>query len=93
MLLRGKTPIRIGINSRRTHTSAVREHSACLHAEMDALIAAKPGDTLVVFRWTKRSAEPTMAKPCTHCEARIKQAKIKKVFFTNWQGEMERWRE
>lgn len=89
-MLRGNSVVRVGYNSHRTHTRAKNTHTGCLHAEMDALIAAKPGDKLVVFRWTKDSDQPTMAKPCKHCQQQIREAGIKKTYYSDWSGEIRR---
>jgi deoxycytidylate deaminase len=57
-----------------------------MHAEMDVLRFAKPGDVLEVMRFFKNSDKMTMAKPCCFCESEIRNAKIKSVRYTNWDG-------
>jgi deoxycytidylate deaminase len=42
------------------------------------------------MRFSPKSEEFTMAKPCTICMKFIKEAKIKKVRYTDWNG---KWRE
>lgn len=84
--------IRVGYNSNQTHTRAKDTHTSCLHAEMDALIASRPGDKLIVFRWTKDSDRPTMAKPCKHCQKQIREAGISKTFYSDWSGKTQRLR-
>ena len=93
ILYRGKHIVRIGTNSDKTHPRFARkhrngEHSYHLHAEMDVIRFAKPGDTLKVFRWSAKG-EPTMAKPCAHCEKFIREAGISKVEYTDWDGEIQ----
>lgn len=61
-----------------------------MHAEMSALRFAQPGDVLYVMRWTK-DGEATMSKPCPKCQKVIAEANLKKVFYTNWEGEFERY--
>lgn len=96
-LKRGKSLIRIGVNQHESHARFIRVEDgtvlAHLHAEMDALIAARPGDYLVVIRWSK-SGEVTMSKPCKHCQRFIAEAGISKVIYSNWDGEflVERFR-
>lgn len=88
-LKRGKTLIRVGINQDIQHPRFFRfangNHLAFLHAEMDALIAARPGDTLVVTRWQK-NGRVTMSRPCRHCQAFIKEAGISRVIYSDWDG-------
>lgn len=93
VLWRKRKPVRIGTNRNKTHPRAVRtfednSQAACLHAEMDALIAAQPGDTLEVLRWLK-DGRLTMAKPCEHCQKWIRESRIRKVRYTNWEGQWE----
>lgn len=92
ILWRGKTPIRIGINRRKTHPDSIQifdngMSSFNRHAEFDALRACKPGDHLVVLRWNK-NRELTMAKPCKRCQEEIKKNGVKKVTYSNWDGEL-----
>ena len=61
-----------------------------MHAEMSALRFSKPGDVLFVLRWTK-DGQLTMSKPCERCQQMINSAGLKKVFYTNWNGEFERF--
>lgn len=94
VLKRRKRVVRIGVNSYKTHPRFKREFrdgrkvtASCMHAEMDVLRFAKPGDILEVMRFPKKGTHMTMAKPCRFCEAEIKKAKIKSVRYTNWDGE------
>ena len=88
-LKRGKGIIRIGVNSDISHARFLRikdgTSMAFLHAEMDAVIAARPGDTLIVVRWNK-SGKITMSRPCKHCQEFIADAGIKKVVYSGWNG-------
>ena len=93
ILRRRRKPVRVGINNNKTHPKAKRQFSngkevACLHAEMDALIAAQPGDTLEVMRWLKNGTL-TMAMPCEHCQKWIRQRGISKVRYTDWDGQWQ----
>lgn len=59
----------------------------CQHAEMAALRYAQPGDKLVVVRFLK-DGSLACAKPCEHCEKRIKKLGLR-VRYTNEAGEFE----
>jgi len=91
ILKRGKSVIRIGVNQKRENGRFLRVvdgmRFAYLHAEMDALIAARPGDTLIVYRW-KKNGQLSMAKPCKHCVGHIREAGIRKVIFSHWDGKL-----
>jgi tRNA(Arg) A34 adenosine deaminase TadA len=90
---RGKV-IKIGENTNKTHPRFKRQYkdgswASHMHAEMNVLRFAKPGDTIEVIRFKKCSHERTMAKPCHLCMKELKRAGIKSVRYTNWQGEWE----
>ena len=90
---RGKL-VRVGTNSKKTHPKYVRHYpdgtrGAHMHAEMDVLRFARPGDELEVIRYRKCDHGWTMAKPCLYCMRHIVASGIKKVRFTNWDGEWE----
>jgi deoxycytidylate deaminase len=78
----------------KTHPRYMRQYpdgtfGAHMHAEMNVLRFAKPGDEIDVVRYTKCNHGFTMAKPCRHCMEYIKNGGIKKVRFTNWEGKWE----
>jgi len=60
----------------------------CAHAEMAALTSSRPGDKLVVIRWTK-DGQLAMAKPCRWCQKHIKRARLLNVRYTNINGQWE----
>jgi deoxycytidylate deaminase len=92
LLWRGKSLVRIGTNQEKTHPHFHRKYkngsAHNLHAEMDVLRFAKPGDTIVVMRWSAKG-QMTMAKPCPHCQKFIKEAGITEVTYSDWDGEMQ----
>lgn len=93
ILYRGGKPIRIGVNTSKTHPLACRtfpdgKSSAGLHAEMDVLRFAREGDDLEVVRFTK-SGKMTMAKPCCFCQRIIRAKKIRRTRYTDWNGEWQ----
>jgi tRNA(Arg) A34 adenosine deaminase TadA len=95
ILKRGKDVIRIGENTNKTSPKFTRQYkdgswASHMHAEMNVLRFAKPGDTLEVMRFSPINEELTMAKPCSICMKFIKKAKIKKVRYTDWNGN---WKE
>ena len=83
--------IRIGINSDKTHPRFKRRYddgtwAAHMHAEMDVLRFAEPGDELEVMRWRKSDDTFAMAKPCRHCMPHILKAGLAKVTYTDDAG-------
>tara|TARA_R100001594_G_scaffold116196_1_gene151153 strand:- start:213 stop:566 length:354 start_codon:yes stop_codon:yes gene_type:complete len=93
ILKRGKAVIKIGENTFKTHPRFTRTYpdgtvGSHMHAEMNVLRFAKPGDTLEVIRFLKEG-EHAMAKPCELCMRHIRDAGIKKVRYTNEDGEWE----
>lgn len=93
ILRRGKSVVRVGVNTHKTHPRFGRRYpdgkqGHCMHAEMNVLRFAKPGDTMEVLRF-KKSGGWAMAKPCRHCIKYIEEAGIKKVRYTNCDGDWE----
>tara|TARA_B100000131_G_C18097395_1_gene604569 strand:- start:111 stop:467 length:357 start_codon:yes stop_codon:yes gene_type:complete len=94
ILRRRGNVIRVGENTDKTHPRFKRQYedgtwASHMHAEMNVLRFAKPGDEIEVMRFSKCGHDLTMAKPCSLCEEEIKKAGIKKVRYTNWNGEWE----
>lgn len=86
--------VKIGINTDKTHPRFTRTYpdgtiASHMHAEMNVLRFAEPGDTLEVLRIRKLDKKFAMAKPCTYCMKFIKSAGISKVSFTNEAGDWE----
>ena len=86
--------VKIGENTDKTHPRFKRQYkdgtwASHMHAEMNVLRFARPGDEIEVLRFSKCGHERTMAKPCALCMREIRLAGIKKVRFTNWRGEWE----
>jgi len=65
------------------------------HAEMHLLDQLKTQPNIRVERlkiWVCRmlsNGEFSMAKPCAHCQLRLKEAGVKasRIYYTNWGGE------
>lgn len=91
-LKRGKSLIKIGFNSHKTHPKSLRtyhgQHDATTHAEISVLHAARPGDVIEVIRWRAKDRRRTMAHPCLNCMYQMKKHGISKVRYTDWEG---RW--
>jgi tRNA(Arg) A34 adenosine deaminase TadA len=59
-----------------------------LHAEISAIVKAKKEiDTLIVTRMLKDNSF-AIAKPCPICQSAIREAGIRKVYYTNYNGEL-----
>ncbi len=94
ILRRGKRVVKIGENTNKTHPRFKRQYSdgswaSHMHAEMNVLRFAEPGDVIEVIRFSKCDHSWTMAKPCKICMNEIVKAGIKRVRYTNWTGEWE----
>tara|TARA_R110002110_G_scaffold159572_5_gene357450 strand:- start:519 stop:878 length:360 start_codon:yes stop_codon:yes gene_type:complete len=94
VLWRNGKIVKTGTNSSKTHPRFIRRYSdgsfgACMHAEMNVIRFAKPGDIIQVMRFKKCGEGLAMAKPCTHCMKHIREAGIKYVRYTNPEGAWE----
>ena len=94
ILRRNGRVIRVGENTDKTHPRFKRQYkdgtwASHMHAEMNVLRFAEPGDEVEVMRFSKCGNHMTMAKPCKYCEAEFKKSGIAKVRYTNWDGEWE----
>ena len=66
----------------------------CGHAEMilmDRIGELRSGEVINVVRFTNRGLA-TMAKPCTWCQEYMKKHGVRRVRYTNWDGEWEKMR-
>ena len=93
ILKRGKKVVRIGENTYKTHPRFKRTYpdgttGSHMHAEMNVLRFAKPGDTIEVIRFLKTGGR-AMAKPCQYCMKHIREAGNKEIKYTNSQREWE----
>ena len=94
ILRRNGDVVRVGENTNKTHPRFRRQYkdgtwASHMHAEMNVLRFARPGDEIEVMRFSRCGHQLRMAKPCMLCEAEIKKAGISKVKYTNWNGEWE----
>lgn len=93
ILRRNGKVIKIGENTNKTHPRFKRQYAdgtwgSHMHAEMNVLRFAQPGDEIEVMRFAK-SKQFAMAKPCKWCTEHIKSAGIKRVKYTNGDGSWE----
>lgn len=86
---RNKTNVSLGISNQiysvRMSFSKIADEGHlvtvyCCHAEQAALRAAKPGDTLWIYRWTKSGLKKD-SKPCNGCMALIKRHYISRIYY------------
>tara|TARA_Y100000593_G_scaffold92563_1_gene184649 strand:+ start:732 stop:1100 length:369 start_codon:yes stop_codon:yes gene_type:complete len=94
ILRRNGRVVKIGENTNKTHPRFKRQYedgswASHMHAEMNVLRFAEPGDDLEVMRFKKCNHEFSMAKPCSLCMIEMKKAGIRKVRYTNWEGQWE----
>ena len=86
----------IGVNSQRRNTAKFRKRYSNsretyheIHAEVDLVIHSKViPERINVVRFFK-DGTPTMAKPCIHCQNFLRQKGVKRVRYTNWEGDWE----
>ena len=94
ILRRRGSVVRVGENTYKTHPRFKRQYAdgtwgSHMHAEMNVLRFAQPGDVIEVIRFKKCDHRLTMAKPCSLCILHLKKCGIKKVKYTNWEGKWE----
>jgi len=90
VISRGNRVISLGFNKNKTHTKS--NHSwKRLHAEISAIIKARQDVTschIYIYRETK-DGQMAMARPCRSCMEAIKEAGIKKIFYSSTNGFLE----
>ena len=94
ILRRNGRIVKIGENTSKTHPRFKRQYDdgtwgSHMHAEMNVLRFAQAGDELEVMRFKKCDHTFSMAKPCSLCMCEIIRTGIKKIRYTNWNGEWE----
>lgn len=99
VIIRGGKVLSLGINQVKTHPILIKRHYNRtlvdkLHAEIFAILRAKTdlrGAKIYVAR-KKDSGKFGNSRPCDNCLSMIIEAGIKKIFYTNENGDwvMER---
>jgi deoxycytidylate deaminase len=84
----------VGFNKPKTHPAAVKYYSGHIHAELAAIIQVNKDDLrgadLYSVRIMRSKGEPRgMGKPCRRCMEMIRDAGIKRIYFTNAEGNTE----
>jgi len=87
---------KIGVNRLSRNTAKFRKRysnsrETCheIHAEVDLVIHSKViPERINVIRFFK-DGTPTMAKPCIHCQNFLRMKGVKRVRYTNWDGDWE----
>lgn len=89
-LFKGKSLISVGWNKRKTHPK-----NACIlsrHGEFDTLIKLPmeqiAGARLYIARLT-RTGKISYSKPCKDCLSFLKKLPLDKIYYTNYNGELE----
>lgn len=95
VIVKGGRVISVGINSMRNHPDHVADArtQSSTHAEAAAIRAAGrytdlSGATIFIARIARDGKTPMMSAPCVNCQKALKEAGIKKVFYTV-DGEMD----
>ena len=94
ILRRRGSVVRVGENTYKTHPRFKRQYAdgtwgSHMHAEMNVLRFAQPGDVIEVIRFKKCDHTRSMARPCSLCMSYMREAGISKVRYTNWKGDWE----
>ena len=87
---------KIGVNRLSRNTAKFRKRYSNsretyheIHAEVDLVIHSKViPERINVIRFFK-DGTPTMAKPCIHCQNFLRHKGVKRVRYTNWDGDWE----
>ena len=92
IIVRKGLPISSGWNKDKTHPAAVVYYSQCIHAELAAIIGVNKcdlnGTSIYVARKMRSKGEPLgMSRPCIECMKMILAAGIKRIYYTDRNGE------
>jgi cytidine deaminase len=91
LLTRAGRIISIGINSHKSHPKMGLVKT--LHAEVSCLIGVRyqdlSGATMYVSRVNK-NGKIGMAKPCTICQAVLAEYNVRRIYYTNSAGQIEK---
>ena len=86
----------IGVNTNRRLSAKFRKQYANsdlfhheVHAEVALLLRLREVPRQISVMRFHRSGSTTMAQPCVHCQHFLRQRGVKRVRYTNWQGEWE----
>lgn len=87
--------ISTGINIRKTHTLQARhakkvkqDDKVYLHAEISALVKCRSKPYSVVVVRVRNDSSLAMAKPCPVCTSAMIEAGIRRIIYSNSNGEL-----
>jgi deoxycytidylate deaminase len=84
VIAKGSRVLGLGVNSNKTHPKSTSRFKT-VHSEHQALINSGlseiQGATAYVYRET-RDGVPAMSKPCSSCTKLLKDAGVRKVYFS-----------
>ncbi len=82
----------IGVNSNRCsakyrrYYSEAKHHAYRVHAEVDLILRSPTVPEQIYVMRFLATGEPTMAKPCPHCQNFLRLRGVKRVRYTDWDG-------
>ncbi len=85
----------IGVNSQRCSAKYQRYYSEAkhrayrVHAEVDLLLKLETVPEQIYVMRFSAEGEPTMARPCQHCQNFLRLRGVRRVRYTNWDGAWE----
>lgn len=85
MIVQKNRVLSVGYNSSKTHPISSATKMQQIHAEMHALVRSSGADlngAEVIVARARPSGKPGLSKPCETCEALLRRAGIRKVFYT-----------
>lgn len=86
-------PISKGWNSNLAHGGLRKKYGQrSHHAETHCMRGVKKADSILIVRLSRGSKKLTMSKPCDPCMNFLRDKGIKKIYFSNWSGEIEEMR-
>ena len=100
VLVKGSSVRSISCNKHRHCSFGARfrresRGDATLHAELGAILgmdrSTTQGSTVYIARINKEG-EARISKPCSMCEAAMRHVGVRRVYYTNKQGKIERMR-
>lgn len=87
VITKGNRLVSVGWNKNQTHPRS-KSHFKKLHAELAAIIKARQnlrGCSIYIYRETK-NGNMALSFPCPSCYSAIKEAEIKRIFYSDATG-------
>jgi len=91
LVLDGNRIVGKGYNKTNVHPYLSRRYGYfSRHSECEAILkAAGRGDVLIVVRVRKGDGEISCSKPCARCLTFAKDYGIKKIYYVDWEGNIQ----